>query len=279
MKGKKVWTNYRQVNKTNVQYLRFLISLIRVFFNCFLALLLIAFLGCSVFSPPTDYYEKTLQMEESAKRSYKEPPSSKLGNTVTAQTQESTKVIRMPSDEPPIVEVITRSTKENIDGKSKSEIYETKERAQLPMISQETEIPITSSVSLSSGNENNSKLITNEPISVSSEVIKNALEIAGITVRSVELVNGRLEGGKNSVRVNFISESVKLVNERFFTICAVIYHLNKSSKTIDVVIGIAEDSQSNLLGALQSNMEDITAWMDNKITRAEWFSRIIRKML
>ncbi|MGB9597543.1 MAG: hypothetical protein ACPL7B_14775, partial [Candidatus Poribacteria bacterium] len=78
---------------------------------------------------------------------------------------------------------------------------------------------------------------------------------------------------------NFISESVKLVNEKFFTICAVTYHLNKSSKTIDVVIGIAEDSQSNLLGALQSNMEDITAWMDNKITRAEWFSRIIRKML
>jgi len=95
----------------------------------------------------------------------------------------------------------------------------------------------------------------------------------------VELVNGRVESGKNSVRINFICESSESVNEKFFTICAVTYHLNKASKTIDVVVGIAEDSQANLLGVLQSNTEDITAWMNNKITRAEWFSKITRKML
>lgn len=279
MKGKKIWANYKQINEANVLYSVFILLLYRVFFICFIALILIAFFGCGAFSPPTDYYQKTLEMEENAKRAYKESPSSRSGETVITQPQEFTKVIRQPSDEPPIVEVITRSTKENIDDKSRSEIYETRERTQLPKPHQETEISITPSVSYSSDIENSGKLVSNEPISVSSEVIKNALEIAGINIRGVELVNGRTEGGKNSVRVNFIAGSSKLVNEKFFTICAVIYHLNKSSKTIDVVIGIAEDPQSNLLGALQSNMEDITAWMDNKITRAEWFSRIIRKML
>ncbi len=110
-------------------------------------------------------------------------------------------------------------------------------------------------------------------------MIKSALEIAGVSVRTVELVNGRLGKGRNSVRINFLCESETLINDKFFTICAVIYHLNKSTNTIDVVVGIAEDSQSNLKGILQSNIEDITAWMNNLITRAEWFSRITRNML
>jgi len=285
MQGKKdkVWRNSKRTDKIDVLYSYFNLFrfafIYKVLFSCLLILLSIILAGCSAFNPPTDYYQKTLEMEESARKAYKESPSNRSGEALTTQTQESVKIIRQPSDEPPIVEVLTRSSKENIDEKPKFERYETQEQTQFPQIYQEAEIPPALSAKVSSDTETKSKLVTNEPISVSPEVIKNALEIAGINVRSVELVNGRTEGGKNSIRVNFICESAKLVNEKFFTICAVTYHLNKASKTIDVVIGIAEDSQSNLLGALQSNMEDVTAWMDNKITRAEWFSRIIRKML
>ncbi len=283
MQGKdKKLTNYEQTSITNILcsgfvFFRFA-SIYNLLLICFLVSLLIAFWGCSAFSPPTDYYQKTLEMEKSAGRSYKGPTSSRSGDTLVAQTQESTKVVRLLSEDPPIVEVITRSPEEDNDGKSRPEIYETNKHVQPSIARQETEIPPIPPVNISSSNENN-KLVKNEPISVSSEVIKNAFEFARINVRSVELVNGRMEGGKNSIRVNFICESAELVNEKFFAICAVIYHLNKSSKTIDIVIGIAEDSQSNLLGALQSNIEDITAWMDNKITRAEWFSRVIKKML
>jgi len=95
----------------------------------------------------------------------------------------------------------------------------------------------------------------------------------------VELVNGRLSGGKNSVRVSFLSESVNAIDDRFVAICAVIYHLDAEASTVDVVVGIAEDEQANLLAILQSNMSDVTAWINNEISRAEWSSRITKKIL
>jgi len=234
---------------------------------CFTVLLLLLH-GCSSFGPPTDYYQKTLEME-----GYEDQVSNKTGqNSVNAnnsnENQEPAKVIKKPSDEPPIVEVLTRPSQEK---------EETAVVTQQPM---QKSINQTPTIVQSSAPEKNSEIERNsESIVVSSDIIRSALEIAGINVRSVELVNGRTEGGKNSVRVDFICESSKAVNEKFFTICAVTYHLNKASRSIDVVVGIAEDSQATLMGVLQSNTEDITAWMDNKITRAEWYSRITRKML
>jgi hypothetical protein len=120
-----------------------------------------------------------------------------------------------------------------------------------------------------------------EPIAVASDVIKSALNSAdlGINARSVELVNGRLSGGKNSVRVNFLTQSIDLIDDKFVAICAVIYHLNSEKNTVDSVVGIAEDQQVNLLAIFQSDMSDIAAWMRNEISRAEWFSRISRKIL
>jgi len=236
--------------------------------GCFIILLLFLY-GCSVFGPPTDYYQKTLEME-----GYGEQVRSETGRhpgdvVSSPENQESTKIVKKPVDEPPIIEVVPKPAQE------KDEMVATVERKNVlpqPMQKENQEPSVSPMLNLKPEGRS-------EPIAVSSDVIRSALEIAGISVRSVELVNGRTEGGKNSVRVNFICELSKSVNDKFFTICAVTYHLNKASKTIDVVVGIAEDSQANLLGVLQSNTEDITAWMDNKITRAEWFSRITRKML
>ena len=120
-----------------------------------------------------------------------------------------------------------------------------------------------------------------EPIGVGAGVIKSALNATSlnIRVRNVELVNGRLSGGKNSVRVTFLSRSVDVIDDRFVTICAVIYHLDCEANSVDVVVGIAEDEQANLLAILQSDMSAIVAWMTNKILRAEWYSKVTRKIL
>jgi hypothetical protein len=240
----------------------------RLLTSCF-AILLIFLYGCNSLGPPTDYYQKTLEMEGYGKQ-VRQETGRNPGDTVNStENQETAKVIKKTPDEPPIVEVLANKTIQE-----KHENVVVTQQPTQKSLNQEPSI-----IQPSSTAKNPDTVMNLDAISVSSDIIKSALEIAGINVRAVELVNGRTEGGKNSVRVNFICESSKVVNERFFTVCAVTYHLNKASKSIDVVVGIAEDSQANLLGVLQSNTEDIMAWMDNKITRAEWYSRITRKML
>lgn len=226
------------------------------------------FYGCSAFSPPTDYFQKTVEMEAQGEKSRYQTNS-----TVTeTESGKSTKIIKKASDEPPTIEILKKSEQDEdtVVNAKKKEVDENDQ--EIKVVSSPAPLPNVYTENQNSG-------LNSVPIAISSDVIKTALEIAGINVRNVELVNGRVGNSKNSIRINFICESSNVVNDKFFTICAVIYHLNKSSKTVDVVIGIAEDSQTNLLGVLQSNTEDINAWMDNKITRAEWFSRITRKML
>ena len=274
MQGKKnrVWVSFGKVNKIDTLYPCFAFfhfaSVHKIFIGYLMALLSMFIVGCGIFDPPTDYYQKTLDMEKSAKKSNQETTSNKPNS---ASSTQPVKVIRQPSDEPPIVEVITKASQENTDKGSKTEKpTDQNTHTQNQQTTQESENTATSQATNTSGNT--------EPIAVSSDVIKNALENAGVNVRSIEFVNGRADGSKNSIRVNFVCQSAKIVDERFFTICSVTYYLNRASKSIDVVVGIAEDSQSNLLGVLQSNIEDITAWMNNKITRAEWFSKITKKM-
>lgn len=280
---KRIWVSFGKTDKTDTLYPCFaflhIASIRKVLISYLMVLLSILFVGCGVFCPPTDYYQKTLDMEESAKKSHQEKPSIKSGVASSKQTQ-TIKVIRQPSDEPPIVEVITKASQENTNKEAKTEkSTDQNGYTQNQQTIQESENPAGTQANILSNTTNANTLIRTEAISVSPDVIKNALENAGVNVRSIELVNGRIDGSKNSIRVNFICESTKIANDRFFTICSVTYYLNKASNSIDIVVGIAEDSQSNLLGVLQSNIEDITAWMDNKITRAEWFSRITKKML
>ncbi len=234
----------------------------------YLALLLY---GCSIFKPPADYYKESLDME-----SYGEQTRKNTGRTPgkiiePPKKDEQTKILTMPAQEPPIKELIPKPLqREELVDRGSDAIKDTSEQPISSFQKETQKSPPFQDLGMER---------PPEPIAISSVVIKSALEIAGVSVRAVELVNGRLGSGRNSVRINFLCDSETLINDKFFTICAVIYHLNKSTNTIDVVVGIAEDSQSNLKGILQSNIEDITAWMNNLITRAEWFSRITRNML
>ncbi len=233
----------------------------------YLALLLC---GCSIFKPPADYYQKSLDMESYGEEARKNTGRSSGEIIEPPKKVEQTKILNMPIQEPPIKELLPKPQKEELADKGTDF---NKDISEQPINDFKRETPKNPPFQ-DLGAERSP-----EPIAISSVVIKSALEIAGVSVRAVELVNGRLGSGRNSVRINFLCESETLINDKFFTICAVVYHLNKSTNTIDVVVGIAEDSQSNIKGILQSNIEDITAWMNNLITRAEWFSRITRNML
>lgn len=227
--------------------------------------------GCGIFKPPADYYKETLDMESYGEQTRKNTGRIPGKIIEPPKKDEQTKILTVPAQEPPIKELIPRPSQgEELADKGSDSSKDTLEQSISNFQKETQKSPPFQGLGIER---------PPEPIAISSVVIKSALEIAGVNVRAVELVNGRLGSGRNSVRINFLCESETLINDKFFTICAVIYHLNKSTNTIDVVVGIAEDSQANLKGILQSNIEDITAWMNNLITRAEWFSRITRNML
>ena len=225
-----------------------------------LALLLLY--GCGGVGPPADYYYQVLEMEEQGEQ-VRQNTGRRPGEVVVpVMDTKPIKVARIPvqqitPDEPP------------------------QQKEILPVIEQEEEVqewPPQREIVREAPPLPKS---TPEPIAVESDVIKNALNAANlkISVRTVELVNGRLSGGKNSVRIYFIPESVNVIDDRFGGICAVLYYLDNKTNTVDIVAGLAEDEQSNLLAILQVNIGDITAWMTDEITRTEWDSRITKKIL
>jgi len=240
--------------------------------------LLVFTYGCSV-SSPTNYYEQVLEIEEYGEEARRDSGRSP-GEIVESESEpeliniEKPPVVQLESDEPEPEEetsvVDEREEAQEPETQAENIREEEKVREEPPrreLVKQEEEAVVS--------------LVPLEPVAVASGVIKTALNAPelGVNVRAAEAVNGRLSGGKNSVRVNFASDSLEEVVGKFITICAVIYHLDKGSRTIDVIVGIAEDRQSNLLAIFQSNMSDITAWMTNEITRSEWYSRVTKKAL
>lgn len=245
--------------------------------RCGCVILVLLFLyGCGKFNPPVDYYQKVVEIEENEGRPQQGDEQRYSEMAMSSETLGTVKVVRLPPQEPQMQELLPKppwqQDRENLTVKNEGELKETPaEPLQNEGVVEQTTHSLPPLVSGSNASE---------PIAVSSEVIRRALESVGIgiSVRTIELVNGRLSGGRNSVRVSFFCESASLINDKFVAICAVTYHLNKTTNTIDAVVGIAEDAQSNLIGVLQSDMGDIAAWMTNKISRAEWFSRITKKM-
>jgi len=219
--------------------------------------------ACSSLTPPDDYYQDVLEMEkhgEQARRDTGRQP----GEIITPVEEPEPIKIERPFANQLTQEVVQQDIEEiSILAREEEEIQEQPPRREA------IEKP------------SSPQILPSGPITVAAEVIKSALNSAdlGISVRTVELVNGRLSGGKNSVRVNFLSESLDFIDDRFVAICAVIYHLDRGKNTVDIVAGIAEDRQANLIAIVQSDMNNIAAWMNNEISRAEWFAKVTKKVL
>ncbi len=226
--------------------------------SCVLCLFLY---GCSRISPPDDYYQQVLEMEEEGERA-RQDTGREPGQVVA------------PVSEPESIKAVKSTSYELTPDESQQQTEQT------PVLEQAEEIqeePPQREIIQESPPPETEQV----PIAVASDVVKSALNAPDLAInaRTVELVNGRLTDGKNSIRVYFTPDSVDVINDRFGAICAVIYYLNSETNTVDVVVAIAEDEQSNLLAILQSSMADITAWMINEISRTEWYSRITKKML
>ena len=228
---------------------------------CALCYLFLLLYGCS---PPTDYYQQVLDVEdygEQVRRDTGRNPDEII------EPVRGSEPIRVA--ESPVKQLTSDDIQQQVEDTPTIEQEETQVELEEPprreVVRESPPLPE----------------ISQEPIAISFNVIKSALQATslGVNVRTVELINGRLSDGKNSVRVNFLSESVSAIDSKFVAICAVIYHLNKEANTIDVVVGLAEDEQANLLAILQSNVSDITAWMTNEISRTEWYSRVNKKIL
>ncbi len=215
--------------------------------------------GCSNVNPPADYYQQVLDMEEHGEQSRRDT-GRQPGEMVTpVRDEEPIKAAESPEYQLTPNES-QQQVKETPAIEKREEIQEEPPRREPVQV-----LPPADP----------------EPIAVASDVIKSALNAPDLRIgaRTVELINGRLSGGKNSVRVSFFSESVDVIGNTFATICAVIYYLNAETNTIDVVEGIAEDKQAALLAILRSNMSDVTAWMTDDITKVEWYSKVTRKIL
>ena len=209
--------------------------------------LLLFLCGCSAFSPPDDYYKEVLEMEEHGEQERKETGRQPGETLLPDSYPEPIAVEKRPAEELPQEEVQQDIEEVSVIEQQEVEIQEEPPRRE----------PIEKPPP--------SQKLSSEPVSVAiaSEVIKSALNNAnlGLNIRTVELVNGRPGGGKNSVRVSFLSESLDVIDDKF------------------VVVGMAEDNQANLLAIVQSNMISITAWMTNEISKSDWFSEVTKKVL
>ena len=215
-------------------------------------------------NPPDDYYQQVLELEQYGEQ-IRRDTGRHPGEMVTpVDDSEPVRIV-----ESPVYQLLSDAPQQQAEGTSITEEEEVQEEPEEPPRREVVREPLPSSTQ------------PPKPIAVASDVIKSALKAADleISARAVESVNGRLSGGKNSVRVNFLSESINAIDSKFVTICAVIYYLNREANTVDLVIGIAEDEQANLLAILQSNMNDIMAWMTSDISKAEWLSRVTKKIL
>ncbi len=225
--------------------------------------LVLFFYACGSFTPPDDYYREVLEMEKHGEQA-RSDTGRQPGEIITPVRGLEPVEIERPSSKQLTQEVVQQDVEEIILLNQEKE--ETLEQPPQREAIEKPSLP---------------QMLPSGPIAIAAEVIRSALNSAdlGISVRTVELVNGRLSGGKNSVRVNFLSESLDFIDDRFVAICAVIYHLDRGKNTVDIVTGIAEDSQANLIAIVQSDMSNIAAWMNNEVSRAEWFSKVTKKVL
>lgn len=112
--------------------------------------------------------------------------------------------------------------------------------------------------------------------------LSSLLRQLGVNVIKVETIDGRLVGGKNSLRVSFVpkneADEGKLLLE-FSTICGAVYGFDKE-QTVDVITAFAE-SRENLLPymIIQASLKDIIALSEGKLSQNEWISKITIKRL
>jgi hypothetical protein len=213
--------------------------------------------SCSL-KAPYDYYYKLALIERTAE-SIRSDTGRKVGEKfeppLNEQAQQDLAIKFNGEDEAEMTQVQTQDTfpKEQTQGQDKTTWLKLKEQM----------LPITG-VNLKEGQ------------------LSSLLKQLGVNVVKVETIDGRLVGGKNSVRVSFVSKNEaneeKLLVE-FSTICGAVYGFDKG-QTVDAVTAFAEKRETLLpYIIIQTDFSDFVALSEGKISQKEWISKLTLKKL
>jgi hypothetical protein len=96
-----------------------------------------------------------------------------------------------------------------------------------------------------------------------------------VAVLEAKAINGRLAGGANILRVEFIprARSDESLLKEFLLICAATAGMD-AQDTVDVVVGLAADAQLLPWMSLKASMADFTAYRDGRLSLKEWQKRV-----
>lgn len=113
------------------------------------------------------------------------------------------------------------------------------------------------------------------PVSMTQDILNMTLNQAGIDVVGIRVINGRLEGKDNLVRVTFLPKALSYdsIYKQFLKLCAVVDASQNQKGTIDKISAIVEEDGKPYM-MLEGSIENYKAYMDEKISLEEWIGHL-----
>lgn len=204
-------------------------------------ILLLSLFFCSCLRAPTDYYYKFILIE-------------KWGMERREETQRKiTDVVVHPEQNKPLIDI---SSPEEKKTEFRGMIHLNKSE---PSKIKELDKSVKSKV----------------PVAIDREFLNQALKKTGFDVVLIRIVNGRLEGKENLVRVNFTPQSLYYdsIYKQFLKLCAIVEAAQTQKGTVDRVNAIVEEDNKPYM-ILESSIENYKAYMNEEISLEEWISNL-----
>lgn len=113
------------------------------------------------------------------------------------------------------------------------------------------------------------------PVGIDRNVLAQTLNQAGFDVIAIRITNGRLEGKKNLVRVNFAPEALSYnsIYKQFLKLCAIVEASQVQKGTVDKVNSIVEKDNMPYM-MLESSIENYKAYMNEEISLEKWVNNL-----
>lgn len=111
------------------------------------------------------------------------------------------------------------------------------------------------------------------PVAINKEILSRTLNQAGFDVVVIRIINGRLEGKENTVRVNFVPKALSYdsIYKQFLKLCAIVEVTQTQKGTVDKVNAIVENDNKPYM-MLESSIENYKAYMEEEISLEKWIT-------
>jgi len=113
------------------------------------------------------------------------------------------------------------------------------------------------------------------PIAITEKLLSLTLNDAEIDVVETRLINGRLEGKDNLVRVNFVPKSLSYdsIYKQFLKVCAIVEAIQTQKGTVDKVNAIVEEENQPYI-MLESSIDNYKGYINEEISFEEWVKNL-----